>query len=441
MAPYVHSYADNYHGLRPSEYTILMNWIGSVTALPELDQYRTLPLQHTSESLESSPPSSTHSGAQEHQDSVVFNGSTDRLWKIWQDFLLTGMKPDVVLYTTLMDSLLSAKEYGRASQIWSHMHQHADQDRKDGKDDTGLLREEAMSSTKVSQPVSEMLELGVERKQDHCVSSPEPRSPHLMDRRPLAPNTQTFSVLMKTYCLNRDLRGVTRTYQRLLQATDSRDKARSSTSTAPSLVTAPSQSGLHGRANTVLLNQILKVLIDLGETNAAMEIYTEMRKSGPDGNSHDNSEGNQDSGHTQEATPVDACPLPYSIGTFVLPHSDQTEQPPPEPAPEVIVPAPVGRKVQDSATTQWSTPLHHQMFSRRSTWNRHARKSKARGSTEWLAPSSIQPNETTLKLMLNLATLKKNDELEEMVLKDMSALGLKDCGVGGCGDAAFLSRG
>jgi len=456
--PYVHNHADNYHGLRVSEYTILMNWIGSITAIPELDQRRTQlrrdvsePSESLSHSASSSPPSLLYElGVQERQGTAVPAGSMDRVWGIWQDFVLTGMKPDVILYTMLMDTLLKAKEYNRASQIWSHMQQHTEHYAQNGVQESVLKSEKAAESSEASDPVSKTLNIGARSADNPGVitsgkrersSATQLLSNHHQHASPsthaISPNTQTFSVLMQTHVLGRDLEGAAQTYQKLLQTADLRDS--SSNVPSPATIASPGsqQSDLHGRANTVLLNQILRLLVDLGEDNAAKEIYTVMKKSETESSSNSHSNTDQGLSRAGKETAVDKSPLVYSIDAFILPRTDlppqlaklestartegaETAEAPPSSASSSIAP-----KDQKPAMTQSSIPLHHRAFSRRSAWSRKARKSSAtQGLSVRLAPCSIQPDETTLGLMLDMASRTKDHELEKAVLENMCTLGV-----------------
>ncbi|KAK3820247.1 MAG: hypothetical protein J3Q66DRAFT_336656 [Benniella sp.] len=456
--PYAHNHADNYHGLRVSEYTILMNWIGSITAIPELDQRRTQlrrDVSKTSESLSHSVSSSPTSllyeqGVQERQGSAVPAGSMDRVWGIWQDFLLTGMKPDVVLYTMLMDTLLKAKEYNRASQIWSHMQQHTEHDVKNGVQEPALKPEKAAASSEASDPVSKTLNIGTrsaditgvitsgKRERSSAIELLENHHQHASPS--ISPNTQTFSVLMQTHVLGRDLEGAAQTYQKLLQTADSRDAGPNSSHVpSPATIASPGsqQSDLHGRANTVLLNQILRLLVDLGEDNAAKEIYTVMKKSETESSSNSYSNTDQGLSRAGKETAVDERPLVYSIDAFILPRTDlppqltpvkpestaRTEEAETAEAPPSSASSSKAPMDQKPAMTQSSMPFHHRAFSRRSAWSRKARKSSAtQGPSVRLVPCSIQPDETTLGLMLDMASRTKDHELEKAVLEDMYTL-------------------
>ncbi|KAF9364469.1 hypothetical protein BGX34_001398 [Mortierella sp. NVP85] len=372
------------------------------------------------------------------------------------------MKPDVVLYTMLMDTLLKAKEYNRASQIWSHMQQYTEHDAKNGVQESPSKLEKAAESSKVSDPVSKTLNIGArsaditgaitsgkrERSSamqllDNHNQHASPSTHDFVDKHSaISPNTQTFSVLMQTHVLGRDLEGAAQTYQKLLQTADSRDAGQnSSNAPSPATIASPGsqQSDLHGRANTVLLNQILRLLVDLREYNAAKEIYTAMKKSEMESSSNSYSNTDQGLSRAGKETAVDESPLVYSVDAFILPRTDvppqltpakpestarteeaETAEAPPSSASSSIVP-----KDQKPAMTQSSMPLHHQAFSRRSAWSRKARKSSAtQGPSVRLAPCSIQPDETTLGLMLDIASRTKDHELEKAVLEDMHTLGV-----------------
>ncbi|KAG0006850.1 hypothetical protein BGZ65_002885 [Modicella reniformis] len=455
---YQHSHADDYHGLRVSEYTILMNWIGSVTTLPGVDQIHTRNQSDTSvlsstslsRSAYPSSPLLTHGeDAQEDRSSVVVGESLDRVWRIWQDFLLTGMKPDVVLYTMLMEKLLRDKEYSRASQIWGHMHQCAERDSKDDSNEDGLRPKKDLNTLKESDPVSKTLNKGaksaplvgnatlgeLEKPSALDLLDNHNQSLRSVDKRPTtAPNTQTFSVLMQTHVLDRDLKGVTQTYQELLRTVNSRDETTSDGPVASSTIppASPQQlPGLHSRVNTVLLNQILKVLIDLNEINTTKEIYTAMKKPEQDSDSSNNLGIDRNLPYVNErATVTNRGSSLYSIDAFLLPRSDSSSQPSPTepasgPATEQVISIATTPKHQKPTIALSLIPVHHQTSSRRSTWRHKARKDNAAiGPADRLSASSIQPDETTLKLMLELARQNEDRELEEVVLEDAYTFGL-----------------
>ncbi|KAF9909046.1 hypothetical protein EC991_009107 [Linnemannia zychae] len=359
--PHLYNPADDYHGLRVSEYTILMNWIGSVTNTFGTGSSPTDLSPHSSATTLSTP----RSGApQPYQHPISQSGPVDKAWAIWQDFLLTGMKPDIVLYTMLMDTLLKAKEFGRADQIWNHL-QH--QDSTSGNNRGKVVGLEAMESVPRSfnfggTATNAATAVGLSntssgsslRSKKHSDTS----SPNVGS---VVPNLQTLSVLMQSHIQQSNIEGVTRTYKQLQQTTLSQGQQRP--------------------INTVLVNQILKVLIDLGETDAAREIFSNMRADGS--------------------------------GDILGASASSTEKP-------------------TSSTATLITPIHHQTSRRRASWKREIRKMQSASETETASSTtatisttgtgkglSILPNETTFRLMLQVARREMDSELESQVLNDL----------------------
>ncbi|KAF9560684.1 hypothetical protein EC968_006082 [Mortierella alpina] len=399
---HVHSPADDFHGLRVSEYTVVMNWIGSVNRAMRPGKY--------SESLLSSHDrghpfdlrrSSYHSSKP--------GGSTDQAWAIWQDFLLTGMQPDVVLYTSLMDMLLKAKDFDRAEQIWQHMHRADLETSKCGgmpsPSTTSSKAPEApegpTTTADTIDPVFKSLHLdgtagqslapssgaSIRRKADflqildkgdrhrhHLGHSQEGTSvfnPSISAK----PNLQTFSVLIQSHAENRDLKAIVQIYKEIQhQSTDGRDAA-------------AGQRLQQRRANTVLLNQILSVLIDLGETAAAKEIYADMRSSSSCSRSH---LASIDGDYTTEA-----------VSTLARP---------PEASASASTSASTG-----VLSTRW--PLHHLNCQRRAAWEREVRERSVAGLARTSSPP--HPDVTTHRLMLHLAKQEGDVELEESVLEEL----------------------
>ncbi|KAF9277650.1 hypothetical protein BGZ68_009149 [Mortierella alpina] len=298
-AGHVHSPADDYHGLRVSEYTVVMNWIGSVNRAVRPGQSLESPLSPHDRPY----PLDLHRNA--HCISKP-GGSMDQAWAIWQDFLLTGMKPDVVLYTSLMDMLLKAKDFDRADQIWQHMHHNGVETSARGRVSSPSASSSIAAAAAAAaapaaapltvgiiDPVFKSLNLDAAAGQSIAVNTAAPtrRKPHFLhildkdSRRrhrqthsmdgtsasstssTAMPNLQTFSVLIKNYAIDRDLKSIVQIYKEIQhQSNDRRDAV-------------AGQQFQQRRANTVLLNQILSVLIDLGETSAAKEIYADMQSS------------------------------------------------------------------------------------------------------------------------------------------------------------------
>ncbi|KAF8928805.1 hypothetical protein BGZ47_001422 [Haplosporangium gracile] len=367
-SPHICNPADDYHGLRVSEYTILMNWIGSVTS--------TLGTQSSPATISTTNRSSTSSSTTiaataarsmvptpRYQHPIALSGPVDQAWAIWQDFLLTGMKPDIVLYTMLMDTLLKAKEFERADQIWNHMQSQGSSSAggegssRDGSVTAGLG---AMSSPRSSSSA---------RSREHSEATSS--STHAV-----IPNLQTLSVMMQSHIQESDIDGVARTYKQLHHTTFHREQQRP--------------------INTVLVNQILKVLVDLGETKAAKAIFFEMQ--------------------------VDRCDIGVgSLGLDSSTEEDYTNNN----SGAVTFPA--------SATTTrpavFSTPTHHQTSRRRASWKRDNRKhpsssTSSTSDTSAAAGLSIRPNEATYRLMLQVARREKDSNLEDQILKELRSLPL-----------------
>ncbi|KAF8939443.1 hypothetical protein BGZ58_009719 [Dissophora ornata] len=396
VSRYEHKRADDYHGLRVSEYTVLMNWIGSVSNVSESGGHssKDTSMYTSASSLSESTKSKHGQRTHQHSDSPV-EGPVGRAWAIWQDFLLTGMKPDVVLYTVLMDKFLKAKEFARAKQIWEHMHVQDDPDHPHDNDydNDKTVSWGIMSSIEASDPVSKTLNSSsVDRKSQPKVKQ-RSRGPRVV------PNVQTFSVLMQTHVLNRDLQGVAQTYGELLQTAGVPHVGLKPTS-HNSL--QPCQGVQQLGANTVLLNQVLRVLIDLGEVKAAKGIYAEMKSEG-DSDDHraviartgrDNNE-QRSGGEDYTSDTVSQSPRASAPAASTLP-----------------------RKSSFS-----STPLHHQAFMRRSEWTRGARRKNESSAAPAVHGSSlsIRPDETTHILMLDLARRQGDHELQDIILRDLDS--------------------
>ncbi|KAG0307141.1 hypothetical protein BGZ98_000960 [Dissophora globulifera] len=392
-ARYIHSPADNHHGLRASEYAIIMNWIGSMSALETTAYSGSSSMDDNTDGSSGPDPSSTT-----HQHRVGGHiGALDRAWAIWQDLLLTGMKPDVVLYTVLMDQFLKAKEHSRANQIWDHMHpRDNDGHHHDEYVNTDNSRMQQEPSDSVSKPLSHGVGIHASSSStrttklgfystDHGSTRASTSKKHVssVSENAIA-NVQMYSVLMQNHILNRDLQGVALMYQQLVQAADKSPSGAKSDSSGGGRRKAKG-SARHAvplpplQVNTVIVNQILKVLVDLGDVKAAKEIYTEMKL-------------HQD--HHQQQHPDVAATARLSHGVACT-----------------------------SPLSLTSTPLHHRAFRRRSTWLRKARAIALETSTidHTSAPTtSIRPDKTTYRLMLGLAMRIGDEDLEQLVLDDLS---------------------
>lgn len=355
VSPRIHNPADGYHGLRVSEYTILMNWIGSVTST--LGTHSSPAVKSVTN--RSSTPSTATTTARSttatsrYQHPIALSGPVDQAWAIWNDFLLTGMKPDIVLYTMLMDTLLKAKEFERADQIWNHM-----QSQGSSSDATKSSTGAKGSSGNRAVPSS------YSRKYSEATNS---------SANVVVPNLQTLSVLLQSHIQESDIDGVARTYKQLHQTTLHREQQRP--------------------INTVLVNQILKVLVDLDETKAAKEIFSEMQ--------------------------VDCG----DIGAEALGFGSSNE--------ENYTNNTNSDAITASAPAVFSMPIHHQTSRRRASWKRDNRKHPSTSSPSATSPSdtstrglSIRPNEATYKLMLQVARREMDFDLENQVLKELRCLSL-----------------
>ncbi|CAO3574768.1 unnamed protein product [Mortierella alpina] len=392
---HVHIPADDFHGLRVSEYTVVMNWISSVNraarpgkcldaSLSPHDRPRPFDL-HRNSSHTSKP-----------------GGSMDQAWAIWQDFLLTGMKPDVVLYTSLMDMLLKVKDFDRAEQIWQHMHRTDPQTiTREGAPSQSSATSSMAARVGIMDPVFKSLNLdtAVEQPIASNASASTRRKPpflHILEKdrghrhpqtrsldgisasntsRPVKPNLQTFSVLIQSHALNHDLDAIVQIYKEIqhLSTSDGSDAA-------------AGQPFQQRHTNTVLLNQILKVLIDLGETSAAREIYADMRSPLPSTSSSPSS--------PCASGPVDGDYTTETATTTVRSTAASTR----------------------ALNTRWS--LHHLNSQRRAVWEKETReRSLAALASRHSYPQC--PDMTTHRLMLQLAKQEGDVELEEEVLEEL----------------------
>ncbi|KAF9385450.1 hypothetical protein CPB97_004799 [Podila verticillata] len=332
---------DEFHGLRVSEYTVLMNWIGAVEPKPVSSKRSTRTDQQQHKNIKPTEPT---------RSPIL---PVDRTWAIWQDFLRTGMKPDVVMYTALMDRLLKAKQVEQADEIWQHMLHH-----------------QASSLSTTGSP---------KHSPTTTISNKQMDLKRTKSQKGVVPNLQTFSVLMQNHVANRDLEGVVQTYKGLVATSDSGSVPLSSPSSSsppsnPSLghhVTTTSNgsstntTALHETlspitmANTVLLNQILAALIDLGESKAAYDIFVEMQST---------------------------CR-----------------------SSSAVVPPQTAREVSGGSLSP--TPIHHQSFRRRIKGHKDTEKDD-------MSPT-IQPDIRTYRLMLKLARRERDRGLEKEILSYM----------------------
>ncbi|KAG0197009.1 hypothetical protein BGX28_009483 [Mortierella sp. GBA30] len=397
---HIHNPADDYHGLRVSEYTILMDWVGSVSRSARVSRASQEPSFASNDRLLAVDLRSSL-----HQHSSGRREPVDRAWAIWQDFLLTGMKPDVVLYTSLMDMLLKAKEFDRADQIWQHMQQKSNS----GKSSYGMSHPISSSSAatvgKLLDPLAKSLNLGAKDDGPSAFSTAsanrKPYLVHILDKKNrshhyldhsqdwdkdgsgVTPNLQTFSVLIQNHVLNKDLKAIARTYKEM---------QRQATNTAN-----PSSGQQRRPANTVLLNQILKVLIDLGEASAAKEIYADMKMSSSSSLSGSLA---SERGPGEYTTETGAISTATSISASSW-RSSQSRCP--------------------TAFTSMSPPPHHQNFQRRAAWERGNRERRLAAAFELSCPTSLwmRPDDTTHRLMLRLARQEGDVELEDQILEEL----------------------
>lgn len=364
--PHVYNPADDYHGLRVSEYTILMNWIGSVTSTlgtnssPATNSAIGRP--SASSATTATNTARSMAATSRYQHPIALSGPVDQAWAIWQDFLLTGMKPDIVLYTMLMDTLLKAKEFERADQIWNHM-----QSQGSSATSTNSIAgaNESSRNGSVTAGLGALSSPSSNRLRNHSEAAG-------LNTSTVVPNLQTLSVMMQSHIQESDIDGVTRTYKQLHHTTLHREQQRP--------------------INTVLVNQILKVLVDLGETRAAREIFSEMMVDGSD---------------------IGAGPLALGLS-----HEKKY----------------TNNDVATASTTStgpavFSTPTHHQTSRRRASWKRDQRKLPSSFTASTTSDTStkgmsIRPNEATYRLMLQVARREMDSDLEDQVLNELRRLPL-----------------
>ncbi|KAF9204582.1 hypothetical protein BGZ49_005126 [Haplosporangium sp. Z 27] len=388
-SPYVYSPSDDYHGLRVSEYTILMNWIGSVASTPFPE---TTAGNRNTSSLSPLSPSLKVSDSFTQCDSSEVS-RVDRVWSIWNDFLSTGMKPDVVLYTSLLEILLKAKEYERASQIWELINrpqEHQDKTRylnsQSSKRSVSTLNKETdsfSSLNSISQSSSAID--GLPKVQP---GSNTAKAQHLGNKRSRSrnkntiPNLQTFSVLMEMHVQNKDLQGVAHVYNEFLKSAVS--SLPSSSQLAKGFTSEPEKLRQHRQrnANTVLLNQILTALLSLGENKAAEEIYQAVILDC--GDEYSNAE-NVTSSKYEDGTMV---ALAFSSQESPYRSSISPTLPPTSTSPSKTISISSFLTDPESTAVLNSTPLHHQNSQRRSTWEK-LQKLKAKNSLNSIAKNSI----------------------------------------------------
>ncbi|KAF9978353.1 hypothetical protein BGZ73_002736 [Actinomortierella ambigua] len=298
-------------GLLVSEYTILMDWIGAFPANHETLQQQ--PWAHPTASnlgnrvpSPSTPsplsPSRSDSGSHDRKGSLNTlapstpslssctshvtlqtkkgkndmasssnksnhrgppNLAVDRVWAIWQAFQATGMKPDIVLLTTLMHVLSKAQQFDKADQIWETM----------------------MALNQAPPPQEQQQHL--RQLQDHTDDPHLRKGLHRLARQhgggggSGGPNLETFSVLLQAYVAKNDVDGVAGVYQAIRRQQQQQSQSPRSLSKAAD--TSATASRLYGPSlrdvNTVLLNQILRLLVNVGEHKAAREIFDEMKES------------------------------------------------------------------------------------------------------------------------------------------------------------------
>ncbi|KAF9179026.1 hypothetical protein BGZ51_007286 [Haplosporangium sp. Z 767] len=443
-----HSRADDYHGLQVSEYTILMNWIGSVTNLSCIEE------SHARPGSGSGRLSTLHG---DHSDGLGFDGAlssssttpddqqvrqqqsrqhqhlhrrqtlsdphhpiivadpVERAWAIWQDFLLTGMKPDVVLYTTLIDMLLKANKFAKADQIWNHMHRQTGNTSTIAITGTASSRAVPFVDAADSDIVAKTLSRGaltsntdieVDRESHDKMHQQHLRNLNHNRHRPsiyqfknknvggghgnaaggdshvAVPNVQTFSVLMQNHVRNRDLGGMAETYKELQQQPQQNQQRQ-----------LQHHHNQQRGVNNVLLNQVLTVLIDLRENKAAREIYAAMKAS--------------TSEHEEQRLTSEGRVNGERVSSYARP---------------------------------LRVPLHHMTHQRRSAWKQGAKGRSltesavsttstaiaGTGSTKVL-PSMIQPDETTHRLMLRLARQEQDTDLEDQILDELYSFKKSPC--------------
>ncbi|KAF9578643.1 hypothetical protein BGW38_005460, partial [Lunasporangiospora selenospora] len=441
-----HTGIGGFHGLRTSEYTILMNWI--MSAVRQANFKNVYPLskqqQHSPHDHQRSSPTSAPAAP------VNLTSPVDRAWALWQDFLLTGMKPDVVLYTVLVDTFLMTKEYDRAEEIWNHMQQNGLSDpdsssKLQGRHDSDTPSQSNSTTTSNTPLKMSTMVMG-----------------HLQNRLArgqwdsIGPNLQTLSVLMKAHTDNQDLGGVTETFKQLAfhnasmskEPTSSHSPEANGHSSTEILYRQRLSGRLERGSNTVLMNQILKVLIELGETEAARGIYQQIILALEPGSSRSTKQrkdmtldGSDKQTVASEAAPalqpmLTGFELPASATAFSTQTSESIEND--ASAEHETRPGRIRRYLARS-------PLHHQVSERRSRWRAETlsyrklserdivRGNEPEGSdgrgvvgaqaTRFSTKSTmvttlIKPSEATFALMMELAYREQDKELEDQIQRD-----------------------
>lgn len=392
--------SDNYHGLRVSEYTILMDWIGSTKQLAAVRESEVAslsgshqghftvpddnqaPPKYGSRSL---PRSEKCTFEARHRNPNKHEPHIDKAWAIWQDFSMTGMKADVVLCTTLLDSLLKAGDFDRADQIWKYLQPTKEatpsppltssaQKLNEMTSGSGTMAD-THDPTSILDGVSKTLS-GVADAVHPASSTSIPSTVLLApasSKAGVLPNLQTLSVLMQAHVRDRDLAGVARVYQEVLQ------RQKSSNDQHPRHPHQPRSNHMPYTVNSTLLNQVLAVLLDLGETAAAKEIYTQTRAEQIERDQYTTNQASQS--------------RPGSTETFGE--------------------GPTG------------LPMHQQAFHRRSDWKRRNPRSLPDAAPQPPHPPvALLPDSSTVSLVLRYARQAQDWEWEAEILKDCTDAGI-----------------
>ncbi|KAF9425400.1 hypothetical protein BGZ94_007563 [Podila epigama] len=403
---------ERYNGLNLSEYTMLINWIAEASEKKARPRFMS---------------SSQHDLMMQRSKG---RRPVDRVWAMWKEFLKTGMEPDVVLYTALMDALLKTKEYDRAKAVWKH-----------------ISRRQQSTTSSSQYDRKQVSEFSDANKNDSKIKSGHSINETTVSRTTVAPNLQTFSVLMQRHVLNRNLHGIAQTYKALVEAAVASSAGAKQTALADSSVpTAPSLLSLSSSpksmsssptssdettdkpapftnvAHATVWNQILIALIEVGDLKGARTIFTDMQ-----------------SPLTIAANPVDS-PTDASQGRKQRMRQKGSEED-------------RSRMLSSAKTLAPSSPIHHQLFGRRSEWSKPnvlrrlggkdkdlemqvGASASESGQDPSLSPFAkpppppvniidVRPDATTYRLMLMVAREELDKAFEQEILRHLDYLDLE----------------
>jgi len=272
----------------------------------------------------------------------------------------------VVLCTSLIDMFLKAGQIGRADQIWRHMQpvtslSSSSSSSSSSPSSTNKLRQRDLD--RVSRTLSDAAEASSSTLPSFAPSS-STTLPTSTSTPRVQPNVQTLSVMMQAHIRESDLAGVARIYQEILQHQHQHQHLYSSSISTKS----------------ALLNQVLTVLLNLGETEAAKEIYSHAKT---------RAVGQED----RHPTKTEIKPL-SSLSRFTKATASR-----------------------EDSTVQ--LPIHQQGFHRRSTW----RTSRSRSSTPPQSSSiMLRPDRSTFDLVLRHARRTQDRDWEVEILNDLENL-------------------